>query len=77
MPVSQTVMPAQKTGRLASRRTLEKVDRSAVQFGEKIFENARRDRESGIGRRRQSQASINRRVPSDCPTRALGEPPWR
>jgi hypothetical protein len=23
-----------------------------------------------------SQASINRRVPSDCPTRALGEPPW-
>jgi hypothetical protein len=35
-------MPAQKTRRLAAGRILEKVNRSAFQFGENIFENARR-----------------------------------
>jgi hypothetical protein len=35
-------MPAQKTSRLASRRISEKVNRSAVKFGENIFDNARR-----------------------------------
>jgi hypothetical protein len=34
-------MPAQKTRRLAAHRILEKVNRSAAQFVENIFENVR------------------------------------
>jgi hypothetical protein len=42
MPVSQTVAVGTKKSRLLARRTLEKANRSTVQFGKKIFKNARR-----------------------------------
>jgi hypothetical protein len=37
MPVGQSGVPAQRTSSLASRRILEKVNGSAVQFGENIL----------------------------------------
>jgi len=50
MPVSQRSTPAQRTSSLASRRILEKVNGSAVQFGENILKTRGAGTESCIGR---------------------------
>jgi hypothetical protein len=67
-------MPAQKTRRLAAGRILEKVNRSAVQFGENIFENARRRHcrlllpSSAFARHNQPSDAV--RLPNSRPWRA-------
>jgi hypothetical protein len=50
MPVSQRGTPVQRTSSLASRRILEKVNGSAVQYRENILKTRGAGTESRMGR---------------------------
>lgn len=73
MPVRQRGTPAQRTSSLASRRILEKVNGSAVQFGENILKTRGASAESCIGR---LSAFVRLDQPSDA-VRLPNSRPWR